>query len=175
MTSCQVCGGQHAKPSVSCENCWGCLRLCERKPSCTFYNEANPIHTVQPDVIANAPDIHPATANIPKALRIEDTIRCWMLSSLGAKFPSINLSNDEVIDLARDFLDIMEEKLSMVDHNFDYFLIHKEEGGKRVEQVNSLHLFHNQNLDYILMDEHKRTNLGKKIAIMEKEVEDDSV
>jgi hypothetical protein len=164
MISCEVCGGQHPNPGQRCEYCAGCLRMCERTQSCSFVNQPNPIET-----IPEKSPIRQTRISVPKSIKIEDAIKCWMISSLSAKFPQLgSFSQEDVISLSKDLLEIMDEELSSVDPKFDYFVIKMDDGKKVVEEIDADNLFTNQTLDYILFLEQKRVNLGKKIAIMEK-------
>lgn len=163
MISCEVCGGQHPNPGQRCEYCAGCLRMCERTQSCSFVNQPNPIETVPEKVPIKSNKI-----SVPKSIKIEDAIKCWMISSLSIKYPQLEFSHEDIVSLSKDFLEIMDEELSSVDTKFNYFVIKMDEGKKVVEEIDADNLFTNQTLDYILFNEQKRTNLGKKIAIMEK-------
>lgn len=165
MISCEVCGGQHPNPGQRCEICFGCLRLCERSPKCSFVDQANPIESV----VEKSNPTKPNKISVPKSIKIEDAIKCWMISSLSIKYPQLEFSQDDIINLSKDFLEIMDEELSSVDLKYQYFVIKMEEGKRVVEEIDADSLFTNQTLDYILFKEQKRTNLGKKIAIMEKE------
>jgi hypothetical protein len=146
MSSCQICGGQHPNPSTSCEQCWGCLILCERKPGCTFVNEKNPLNNAVEQIQQQPTQVIEKIAL--NRIKIEDSIRCWIISSLAKKYDVPNFK-------------------------YQHFIIRKEMGKKLVEELDNEYLFINQDQDYILYKDYKRINLGKKIAKMEKE--DDTV
>jgi hypothetical protein len=171
MSSCQICGGQHPNPSTSCEQCWGCLILCERKPGCTFVNEKNPLNNAVEQIQQQPTQVIEKIAL--NRIKIEDSIRCWIISSLAKKYDVPNFKVEDVVQLANEFQEILDENLSLVDSKYQHFIIRKEMGKKLVEELDNEYLFINQDQDYILYKDYKRINLGKKIAKMEKE--DDTV